>query len=438
MPEDSIVSISLFCASIEEELRFNKLSKKSISKVANIRDVSIFFTEYARIVINAVLTKKVVEKINDKLDNDTLFELYWISTVINPELSWALKNNQVGREALTKASKDYGDTTSPLRERLPQIESFLRKNIKGQDKAIESILDVIYRNAAGLSDPDRPQAVLLFTGPSGVGKTLIAKTLAVALMEENPSIDSINSPSSFFRIDCTLYQQKHEISNLIGSPRGYVGSDLGSPLPDFIKQHPDGCVILIDELEKAHPSLHKMFMGLFDYGKIKDNNQTEIDARNVIFIMTSNAGSKEASDASNKNPLGFVENKYDINKITYESYKKKLEELLPPEFRGRIDEIVVFNYLDNNAFKSILDIEVNKLESRLKEQGINIKITSAAKKSILRESTSPEFGARKLSQCIKEKISKPLSRLLVNTDNKSFICRCTDGIIYIEEKDVTK
>jgi ATP-dependent Clp protease ATP-binding subunit ClpA len=176
---------------------------------------------------------------------------------------------------------------------------------------------VLYRTVAGLSDPNRPRAVLLFTGPSGSGKTHLAKCLSAALFKDSPRPEDIVNPPSFFRIDCTLYQQRHEISNLIGSPQGYIGSDLGSPLPDFLKANPDGCVILIDEAEKAHPALHKIFMGLFDYGKIKDNKQCEIEAKNAIFIMTSNAGSSEAAGELGKmsQPYGFVAVTGDAGKV---------------------------------------------------------------------------------------------------------------------------
>jgi ATP-dependent Clp protease ATP-binding subunit ClpA len=446
MSDETLASISLFCASLEQEVKFAKLNRAAVSKVTKFREKTVFFTEYARLVIYAVLGKSVADTIwsgaqlPKKGGAHALFELYWIATVLNPELSWALKTGTVGRAPqieeipqtkVAQAKKPL----RPLKERLPGIEKFLKENVMGQDEAIETTLDILYRAAAGLSDPDRPQAVLLFTGPSGSGKTHLAKALCVAIFEDDPTPDKIASPPAFMRIDCTLYQQKHEISNLIGSPQGYIGSDLGSPLPDFLKEHLPGNVVLVDEVEKAHQSLHKIFMGLFDYGKIKDNKQAEVEARNSIFIMTSNAGSSEAHDELNKlkKPLGFVSVSSDLQKLTSKAYQKKIEEIFPPEFRGRIDEIVIFQHLDEPSYKKILDLELEKISRRLSAKGITLRVTAGAKQTILSESVSPELGARRLSQHVRERVTKPLSRLIVSSNSNKYICRTREGTLYVEE-----
>ena len=443
MPDEG-VQISLFCASLEEELHFKKLDPPLIDILSRHREKIVYFTDYAKLVVYSVLGKEVADDIwrdNPYPINGgahTLFELYWISTVINPETSWELKTNAVEREPSPRSQPSSVKTEkklSPLKKRLPLVESFIKDNVIGQPTAVQAVIDVLYRTAAGLNDPDRPQAVLLFTGPSGVGKTHMAKVLSVALYEEEVHPDKISSPSAYFRIDCTLYQQKHEISNLIGSPQGYVGSDMGSPLPNFLKEHPDGCVILIDEVEKAHPSLHKMFMGLFDYGKIKDNKQQDADASQALFIMTSNAGSQEAKDDLYKaeHPLGFaLAQAYNVDHTTNAAYKKKLDEVFPPELQGRIDDTIIFDHLNEEACKGILDLEIKKLDRRLKDRGILLRVTAGARNVMVKDSMSPQTGARNLSSHIREQLVRPLSRMIVTSDEERYVCRSKDNKIIVE------
>lgn len=452
LSQESTSTLSLFCASLEEELCFRKLPPEDLESVITLRDNTVFPTDYAKLVVYAVLGKEAADQIwqgnvqtPKRGGAHTLFELYWIATTLNPELAWSLKTSHVersGEKTLMRPTKKLEPAAEekPLGERLTKIETFLRGTVVGQEEALETVLDVLYRTAAGLGEPDRPMAVLLFTGPSGVGKTHLAKCLTAAMYEEDPSLESIVSPKAFMRIDCTLYQQKHEISNLIGSPQGYIGSDLGSPLPDFLRENESGNIILIDEVEKAHPSLHKIFMGLFDYGSIKDNKQKEASAINTIFIMTSNAGSREASKEMDRarQPLGFGAPSSDAETLTARAYKKKLEEVFPPEFRGRIDEVVIFKQLDEQACRSVLELEVGKLENRLKAKNLSLTVTEGAKQTIIKQGFSTELGARHLHQVMREQVVKPLSRLIVCSHSRSFIVRGREGQILVETKQKRK
>jgi ATP-dependent Clp protease ATP-binding subunit ClpA len=432
-------TVNLFCASIEKELSFTKLQKSNLVKITKHRDNIVFFVDYAKLVIYSTLGKKQADYIlsdgNSSIGSThVLFELYWISTAINPELAWSLKTNKKEAPKRQTTVKEEESVLAPLKDRLPNIEKFLRANVIGQDESIDTVLDILYRTATGLLDKNRPRAVILLTGPSGSGKTLLAKTLCAALYNNDPKPEDIDSPPNFLRIDCTLYQQRHEISNLIGSPLGYVGSDLGSPLPEFFKNNPDGGVVLIDEAEKAHSSLHKIFMGLFDYGRIKDNKQNDIDAKNSIFIMTSNAGSKEAATDVGKatTPLGFAVPEVDITKISKASYRKAIENLFAPEMRGRIDEILVFNNLDEESYKKILDIELGKIHKNMNVNGYRLRVTNSAKKAILSRGVSRELGARELNHYVRNNLTKPLSKLIIKSGASNFVCRGIDDELVVE------
>jgi ATP-dependent Clp protease ATP-binding subunit ClpA len=276
------------------------------------------------------------------------------------------------------------------RESLKNLKSDLMTLVYDQDKAIEMICDAIKMARAGLRDPEKPIGSYMFSGPTGVGKTEVAKQLAKTMGIE------------LIRFDMSEYMERHAVSRLIGTPPGYVGFEQGGLLTDKIDQHPH-CVLLMDEIEKAHPDLYNILLQVMDYGKLTDNNGKTIDFRNVILIMTTNAG---ASDMA-KTPIGFGREIGDHG----DSYadNEAITKAFAPEFRNRLDAIVPFQNLSQSTVERVVDKFVIQLEAQLADRGVSIDLTDAARKYLAKEGYDPSMGARPLGRVIQEKIKKPLA-----------------------------
>ncbi|HEY0837352.1 MAG TPA: ATP-dependent Clp protease ATP-binding subunit ClpA [Azospirillum sp.] len=272
------------------------------------------------------------------------------------------------------------------KEVLLNLERDLKTMVFGQNKAIDALVSAIKLARAGLREPEKPIGNYLFTGPTGVGKTEVARQLAHTLGIE------------LTRFDMSEYMERHTVSRLIGAPPGYVGFDQGGLLTDAIDQHPH-CVLLLDEIEKAHPDLFNILLQIMDHGKLTDHNGKMVDFRNVILIMTSNAGAADMA----KPAIGFERERRVGEDI------EALEKLFTPEFRNRLDSIIPFAALTPEVIHRVVDKFVMQLEAQLEDRGVTIELTDEAREWLGRKGYDPLYGARPLGRVIQEHIKKPLA-----------------------------
>lgn len=287
-------------------------------------------------------------------------------------------------------------------ERLLELESILHQRVVGQDEAVQAVARAIRRARSGLKDPDRPIGSFMFLGPTGVGKTELAKTLAEAMF---------GSEDSLVRVDMSEFMEKYSTSRLIGSPPGYVGYEEGGQLTEKIRSKPYA-VILLDEVEKAHPDVFNILLQVLDDGYLTDSKGRKVDFRNTILIMTSNIGATQIREEKN---VGF--NATDITRDHRKMQKRILEELkkaFRPEFLNRIDETVVFRSLDEGEIHQIVKIMSKAIIKRLAEQDIRLKITPAAIDVIGKAGFDPEYGARPIRRALQKEVEDRLSEALLS------------------------
>lgn len=287
-------------------------------------------------------------------------------------------------------------------ERLVNLEQELHKNVIGQDNAIGVVSSAIRRSRAGISSKKRPLGSFIFLGPTGVGKTLLAKTLAKFLF---------GSEESLVRIDMSDYMEKHNASRLVGSPPGYVGYEEGGMLTEKIRRNPYS-VILLDEIEKAHPDVFNLLLQVLEEGELKDNLGHTVNFRNTVIIMTSNAGARMIN---RENRLGFsdtADGLLDYHEIQ-ESAMGELKRIFSPEFLNRVDDIVVFTALIREQVLAILDIQISELSQRLLEQNISCSLKDSARAWLVDKGYEPAFGARPMRRLIQREIEDPLSLMII-------------------------
>jgi ATP-dependent Clp protease ATP-binding subunit ClpA len=287
------------------------------------------------------------------------------------------------------------------KERLRTLEESLRRVVFGQDEAVHIVTGAIKRSRAGLSQPDRPAGCFLFTGPTGVGKTELAKQLAIHLGNE------------FLRYDMSEYMEKHAVSRLIGAPPGYVGFEQGGLLVDAVRTHPYS-VVLLDEIEKAHPDIFNILLQVMDHATLTDNNGRRADFRQVVVIMTSNAGSREMSaGAIGFSPAGLARDfgeALDLRGQTAKSRAKTaIERMFSPEFRNRLDAIVNFAPLNPSILETIVEKFVLQLESQLSERKIAITLEPAARQWLAVKGYDAVYGARPLARVVQAEVRDRLT-----------------------------
>ena len=276
------------------------------------------------------------------------------------------------------------------RTALKNLERDLKTMVFGQDQAIDALAAAIKMARAGLREPEKPVGSYLFSGPTGVGKTEVARQLALSMGIE------------LTRFDMSEYMERHSVSRLIGAPPGYVGFDQGGLLTDAIDQHPHS-ILLLDEIEKAHPDLFNILLQIMDYGKLTDHNGKTVDFRNVILIMTTNAGAADMA----KPAMGFERD------IRVGEDDEAINRMFTPEFRNRLDSIIGFNNLSPDVMSRIVDKFVMELETQLADRNVVIELTDASREWLAKEGYDPVFGARPLARVIQERVKKPLAEELL-------------------------
>ncbi|AZR74685.1 ATP-dependent Clp protease ATP-binding subunit ClpC [Anoxybacter fermentans] len=294
-------------------------------------------------------------------------------------------------------------------ERLLHLEEELHKRVVGQDEAIVAVSKAIRRARAGLKDPKRPIGSFIFLGPTGVGKTELARALAEAMF---------NDEDAMIRIDMSEYMEKHAVSRLIGAPPGYVGYDEGGQLTEQVRRRPYS-VILLDEIEKAHPEVFNVLLQVLEDGHLTDAQGRKVDFKNTVIIMTSNVGATMIE----KGRMGFVtETEEEREKNQYEKMKERvmgeLRRTFRPEFLNRIDEVIVFHALNKEHIKAIVDLMLNELNEKLKDRNMKIEVTPAAREYLAEEGFDSEFGARPLRRAIQRLIENPLSEKILEGEFK--------------------
>ena len=298
--------------------------------------------------------------------------------------------------------------TSSESSKLLRMEDDLHKRVIGQDEAIKTVSKAIRRSRSGLKDPKRPIGSFMFLGPSGVGKTELAKTIAEFLFEKEEAL---------IQIDMSEYMEKHSVSKLVGSPPGYVGYDEGGQLTELVRRKPYS-VILLDEIEKAHPDVFNILLQIFEDGHLTDSQGKRVDFKNTVLIMTSNLGAREIQKNT---PMGFK--KINTEDLSYDEIKEKvmseLKQAFRPEFLNRIDEVIVFHKLQKQQIYNIMGLMMSRVQQQLELQGIIIELKKSAKDLLLEKGYDSTMGARPMRRCIQNLIEDPISEKLISGEIKS-------------------
>ena len=317
------------------------------------------------------------------------------------------RQNQVNAENMAEIVA--GKTGIPVQKlsrdekhRLTSLENIIRGQVIGQDEAIEQVVKAIRRNRAGLKDPDRPIGTFIFFGPTGVGKTHLAKTLAEQLFD---------SADNLIRIDMSEYMEKITVSRLIGAPPGYVGYEQAGQLSEGVRRKPYS-IVLLDEIEKAHPDIFNLLLQILDEGRLTDSNGRETDFRNTILIMTSNVGSREMKASAGG--LGYATTtRRDEEQRRKAIIDKALQKTFSPEFLNRIDGKIYFHALERNDIRKIVDLEISRVQQRMESLGYGLEVTNQVRDFLADKGYDPEWGARPLKRAIQEYIEDPLADAII-------------------------
>jgi ATP-dependent Clp protease ATP-binding subunit ClpC len=298
--------------------------------------------------------------------------------------------------------------TEEERDRLLRLEAHLHDRVIGQEDAVEAVAEAVRRSRAGLGDPDRPVGSFLFLGPTGVGKTELARSLAEALFGDSDRM---------VRLDMSEFQERHTVSRLVGAPPGYVGYDEAGQLTEAVRRRPYS-VVLLDEIEKAHPDVFNILLQVLDDGRLTDSQGRTVSFKNTVLIMTSNLGSDIISGTRRSVGFGAADAKASADEELRDRLDRRLREQLRPEFINRIDEIIIFRQLETDQLRQITELMLQETRRRLANQQIHLEISAAAVDWLAEKGFQPEFGARPLRRTIQRELDNRLSKLVLSADLK--------------------
>ena len=317
-----------------------------------------------------------------------------------------MRENVTEEEIASIVSKWTGIPLNKLmegeREKLLQLDQLLHTRVVGQDEAVDAVVDAVIRARAGIKDSRRPIGSFLFLGPTGVGKTELAKALAAQLFDSEDNI---------VRLDMSEYMEKHTVSRLIGAPPGYVGYEEGGQLTEAIRRRPYA-VILLDEIEKAHPDVFNILLQILDDGRVTDNQGRTVNFKNTVIIMTSNIGASHL--------LESIEQNGSVTDQATKAVNRELQNHFRPEFLNRIDETVIFKPLQMNEIKQIVTLLVNDLRVRLREQQLDLQLSDAALEGISQAAYDPIYGARPLKRYLQRQLETQIGRAIIKGEAKPY------------------
>ncbi|MGD0597670.1 MAG: ATP-dependent Clp protease ATP-binding subunit [Sedimentisphaerales bacterium] len=371
--------------------------EEKIEKLQREKDEAVRNADYERA---ASLRDEAQQMLNEKtqMQKDWYEKNKEATGIVDPEIIAEVVSNMTG-VPLTRLEKKET-------QRLLELEAEIHKQVVSQDDAVAAIAKAVRRSRSGMKDPNRPMGCFIFLGPSGVGKTLLAQALAEFMFSDK---------NSLVRLDMSEFMEKHNVSRLVGAPPGYVGYEEGGQLTERIRRRPYS-VLLLDEIEKAHPDVYNILLQIMDEGRLTDSFGRIIDFKNVVVIMTSNIG---AELIKNNSGFGFGKKTPEAN---YEKMRdmlhKEVERHFRPEFLNRVDDIIVFKSLSREDLRTIVDYELAKVFKRLTEHSLKLELTDGAKEFVIEKGYNPEFGARPLRRAIEHYIEDPLAEAVLRGEFK--------------------
>ena len=332
---------------------------------------------------------------------DAMDEAGSMVRLMNPKKTGTVTAENVAEVISKMTGIPSGRVAEGESARLVKMRDKISRRIIGQDEAIDKVVKAIQRNRAGIKDPGKPIGTFIFFGPTGVGKTQLAKSLAEYLFD---------SEENMIRLDMSEYMEKFNVSRLIGAPPGYVGFEEGGQLSERVRRKPY-CVVLLDEIEKAHPDVFNLLLQVMDEGRLTDSNGRTVSFRNTILIMTSNVGSRELDEYGSG--VGFNTAGRNIRSNRKSVLEKAVKKAFPPEFINRVDEQVFFNPLEKEDIEKIIDIELKGLKARVRDAGFDLNVTAAAKRFVADAGYDPSYGARPLKRAMQKYIEDPVSEHII-------------------------